>query len=123
MTRHSAALIIALVCLPQACATVHSNPVADRNVAIVIDNREMDFMRVYLVRGGTRIPIGEVHGTSRRTFHIPPSMLGADGSLELVGVQLAGRQEVVSEMVLVKAGQVVSWRLERVSSGMSISVR
>ena len=91
MTRHSAALIIALVCLPQACATVHSNPVADRNVAIVIDNREMDFMRVYLVRGGTRIPIGEVHGTSRRTLHIPPSMLGADGSLEPLAV--AGRDQ------------------------------
>ena len=123
MNRHSAALIIALVSLPQACTTVRSNSVADRNVVIVIDNREMEYMRVYLKRDGTRIPIGAVHGTSRRTLHIPPSMLGADGHLELVAVRLAGRQEMVSEMVIAKAGQVVSWRLERASSGLSISVR
>lgn len=85
-TRLVSAVLAALTGL-SACA--HPNgvpgevPLRGRGAVIEVRNDEFDDVIVYLIRGGTPIPLGVVPGLRRRAFGVSESQLGQGGGIAL----------------------------------------
>lgn len=85
-TRLVSAVLAALTGI-SACA--HSNstpgeiPLRGHGAVIDVRNDEFDDVIVYLIRGGTPIPLGVVPGLQRRAFGVSESQLGEGGGIAL----------------------------------------
>jgi hypothetical protein len=68
-------------------------------------------MRVYLLRGATQMPLGSVGTLEKRTFAVPSSMVGHDGTVRLVADPMGSRQTYVSDYIQAALGDRVTWSL------------
>ena len=114
---HSArthALWVALlaVCIG-ACARASDGARMDlsRTGAALIEvrNDQFDDCVIYLIRGGTPIPLGIAPGLSRRTFRVDPGLLGEGGSVVLGGGKRGGAIERVTSPFDLPQTRIASW--------------
>lgn len=80
-------------------------------VVWVSNNHDVD-VRVFLLRGSTRIPIGSVGSFSARRFVIPPAQVGSSGVLQLVAEAFASRATAAPEALDIEAGAEVEFHIE-----------
>lgn len=87
------------------------NPPAPGGALVTVENRHVQSMRVYLVRGATPIPLGSVDTLERRTFAVPTSVLGHSGTLRLMADPLGAADTFVSPTIQAAPGDHVEWSL------------
>lgn len=86
------------------------------SVVVFVSNDYGEDVRVFVVRGTTRIPIGSVGSYSARRFVIPPAQVGSSGVLELVAQSLASRAIAAPEALDLQSGAEVEFHIENVLS-------
>ena len=92
-------------------------------VLLTVTNSHVQDMRIYLLRGTTRIPLGSVSTGERRTFTLPTAMIGHGGAIRLGADPLGDRHMHESEVIPVGLGDQVEWRLAPSLSLSSFWVR
>lgn len=88
-----------------------------------MENRHVQDMRVYLIRGYTPIPLGSVGTLERRTFTLPTSMIGHGGTIQLMADPLGSRRTYTSDPIHAVPGDHVRWTLAPSLALSSFSVR
>ena len=131
MRRIARVLFLSLAAGPVGCATTsaHTGTLDDESVGasgatyVTVDNRNTQDVRVYVVRGESRILVGPVGSLEQRTFALPGSLVGDSGFLRLEVVTLASRQAFATELIPVGRGKEVQWQVESNLALSTILVR
>lgn len=118
--------LIALVA--NACATSRTAPhqidVEEVGVArLVVENRSLSEIQVYVIHGGARISLGRVPATHSVRLMLPANLLRA-GSLALHGEsrpRIENRRFVTAPFNVLP-GQTVRWRLEATGGRSFVSI-
>ena len=76
---------------------------------IEVRNDQFDDCVIYLIRGGTPIPLGIAPGLSRRTFRVDPGLLGEGGGVVLGGGKRGGTIERVTSPFDLPQSRIASW--------------
>ena len=84
---------------------------APGGAVLTVTNGHVQDMRIYLLRGATRIPLGSVSSAEHRTFALPTSMIGHMGEIRLMADPLGDRSTYESGVIPVGPGDRVEWRL------------
>ena len=90
---------------------------------VTVENRNPQDVRVYLVRGSTRIHLGPVGSLESRTFELPGSMIGGRGFLQLEVLTLASRQRYATDPIPIGRGKNLQWQIESNLALSSILLR
>lgn len=96
---------------------------APGGVSLIVTNGHVQDMRIYLLRGATRIPLGSLSTGERRAFALPTAMIGHTGVIRLGADPLGSRDMYESELIPVGLGEQVEWRLAPSLGLSSYSVR
>jgi hypothetical protein len=124
----TARLLVAAALLPTlACAgRGHHDPGAVEPLAgpmaVVIENHHYANVRIFVVHDGQTSRLGLVPAVSSATFDLPPTLVGQSGEIRLIAYPVAAFEKLVSEAVVVKPGQQVSWTLESSLARSSLAV-
>ncbi|SRR6476646_3627230 len=107
------ALVSILALAGLACAGSHrvdgTASLHARGAVVEIRNDEFDDLVVYLIRGGTPIPLGVVSGNSRRAFGLQNAQLGSGAG---VALGVAKRGEPISRWTAafeLPPGRIAFW--------------
>lgn len=84
-------------------------PLRGHGAVIEVRNDEFDDMMVYLVRGGTPIPLGLVPGLKRRVFGLSESQLADGGGLVLGAGQRGGQLQRLTLQFDLAPGRSATW--------------
>jgi len=76
---------------------------------VEVRNDQFDDCVIYLIRGGTPIPLGVAPGLSRRTFRIDPGLLGEGGGIILGGGKRGGTIQRVTSPFDLPQARIASW--------------
>jgi len=76
---------------------------------IEVRNDQFDDCVIYLIRGGTPIPLGIAPGLSRRTFRVDSALLGEGGGIVLGGGKRGGAIERVTSPFDLPQSRIASW--------------
>ena len=76
---------------------------------IEVRNDQFDDCVIYLIRGGTPVPLGVAPGLSRRAFHVRSSLLGDGGSVVLGSGNRGGAIERVTSPFDLPQARIASW--------------
>jgi hypothetical protein len=104
---------LAILMVVSACArstgTSGAFPLRGHGAVVEVRNDEFDDVVVYLIRGGTPIPLGVVPGLTRRTFGVSESQLADGGAIALgAGARGGPVQRSTSPFDLVP-GRIATW--------------
>jgi len=83
-----------------------------RAIPLDVQNNYRADVTILLVRGGQRRRLGTVPPSSRRLLLVPASFAGDQGGFALLADPVAGSGSVLSQTVVVRAGQRLVWTLE-----------
>lgn len=108
----TAALLPALACAGQRHAGPSDLEPAEGPMAVAVENHHYANVRIFVVHDGQTSRLGLVPAASSAVFNLPPSLVGQTGEIRLVAYPVAAFEKLVSEAVIVKPGQQVSWTLE-----------
>lgn len=75
--------------------------------SIIVDNRQVAEMRIYIVRGSQRLRLGTVPAASKRVFVIPEHLLTATPLIRFLADPIGGRALPVSQEISVSPGEQV----------------
>lgn len=124
-------ILVPLVIALAAPACAHPRTAADRppgdgdsrtpSVLRVTNHNWLD-VTVYVQHDGARSRVGLVTAASTRTFVLPRRLIGADGSIFLVGEPVGTLASVASDVLHVLPGQPIEWTLESDLERSSASV-
>ena len=70
-----------------------------------VQNRNFLDMNIYVVRGGQRVRLGRVTGSSSEVFTIPDYLVRGAGTLRFLADPIGGRNEPVTREILVNRGE------------------
>lgn len=73
-----------------------------------VENRNFLDMNVFVLRGGQRIRLGMVPGTSTRVLTIPQSLIFGSTSLRFLADPIGSRQTPISDDIVVNPGDQVT---------------
>jgi hypothetical protein len=76
---------------------------------IEVRNDRFDDCVIYLIRGGTPVPLGVAPGLSRRTFRVDPGLLGQGGGVILGSGKRGGTIERVTSPFDLPEARIASW--------------
>ena len=110
------AALLSLLPLVAACATAPSpwdgadaGPDLRRSITVV--NENFQDVRVYLVIGAGRHPLGFVQSERSRTFRVSPALLGPDGLVHLAADPTGGGPSHDSREIALGFGERLIWTL------------
>lgn len=110
----SCVLRIALVgVVPAGCA--HGTDGARRELVrtgaslIEVRNDQFDDCVIYLIRGGTPIPLGVAAGLSHRTFRVDPALLAEGGGVVLGSGKRGGTVTRITSPFDLPQARIASW--------------
>lgn len=87
---------------------------------ITIENNNWSSVRVSVVRGGSRMRLGNITSMNSETFEIPSHFLNTGTFMHLLAEVIDGsRRTAVTERIQVRPGLVVQWQIENVLSQSS----
>jgi hypothetical protein len=112
--------------LAVAGCTMHGAPATHRRhtvqtVSIVVDNRELADLQIFLLRDGAQLPVGYVEGMTRRSLRIP-AVGPLTTQFALMAATRSSLEGLRSPTIIVAPGQSISWRLDRASQGANVIV-
>jgi hypothetical protein len=90
-------------------------------VLVEVESRNWNDITVYLMTGGLPQRLGMVTALGSATFKFSAHKLNTSGDVRLRALPVAG-QAFTSETILVRPGQVITWRLENDLDNSSLSV-
>ncbi len=98
---------------------------APRGIPVSVVNHNYSDVCVYVLRGATRYPLGPVASGQQRTFAVPNTVVGGQGTLRLVAEPLGHgeRDTHVSEWIPAGHGRSVEWTLAPALKMSSFVVR
>jgi len=108
------ALCVALLAVGAAgCAratNAASRDLSTTGAALIeVRNDQFDDCVIYLIRGGTPVPLGVAPGLSHRTFRVNPGLLGEGGGLVLGAGKRGGTIERVTSPFDLPQARIASW--------------
>ena len=112
---HVAATATAATCVAAifgcAAATNFNDPefgvAASQGVTLAVVNRNLEDVRVHLLRGSTPVPVGTVGAMQSRSFRVSRAELGSSRVLRLSVVATPSRARIAMIPVDVEPGQTV----------------
>lgn len=104
-----ALLLAFLVIAAGACAKkgTQTERQLEPRTTLRVDNRSWSQMTIYVIRGGQRVRLGQVSGSSASTFVIPPNLLFGGTSLRFLADPLGSNVTPVSQEITVFPGDRV----------------
>jgi hypothetical protein len=90
-------------------------------VDVHVESRNWSDITVYLITGGLPQRLGMVTALNSATFTFPALRLNTTGDVRLRALPVAG-SPFTSETILVRPGQMITWRLENDLDASSLSV-
>lgn len=111
----AAAIVIALgACAPAigGAGAGRSDVQRDDQVRLVLTNHNWADVAVYLIRGGSRVRLGDVPSMSERVLMVPRAMLGASTNVRLLIDPIGSRHVHVTDPIFVSPGQVIEMAVE-----------
>ena len=93
---------------------------ADASASLEVENNTTLDVRIFLLRAGMPTRLGTVEGMSTATFDLKPEMLGRD--IRFYASPVGGRQRTITDMIVVKPGQLVSLHLDNMMRSYRLSV-
>jgi hypothetical protein len=107
-------MLLVAVMATTACAT--SSNAADlmhsmrgRGAVVEVRNDEFDDLIIYLIRGGTPIPLGIAPGLSRRALRVFEGQLGNGGAVVLGAGQRGGPIQRTTAPFDLAPGRIATW--------------
>ena len=88
---------------------------------VVVDNQNFNDMNVYVVKGGSRILIGNAASMKKSTLTIPPSATPVDLRVRLIAVPPGGSRPIATPTTIVPAGQRIYWTIGSDASMSTVS--
>ena len=76
---------------------------------IEVRNDQFDDCVIYLIRGGTPVPLGVAPGLSHRTFRVGPGLLSEGGGVVLGSGKRGGSIERVTSPFDLPQSRIASW--------------
>ena len=121
--------VIGSVLLLSGCAALVGDPDSafakpgGGDLTLSVVNRNFEDVRVYMLRGAARMPLGQVEGLNTRDFQISGAWLGCERVLRLAMVTRASLQEFRMLPIDVVPGQMVEARFETSIGNSSVRIR
>jgi len=119
----AAGLILLAGCAGRALESTLPVEYGDRSVRLRVTNDHLEDVRVYLVRGSTRVPLGSVGSLDARSFSLSPAVLGTSPVVCLVVESLGSHTTLTTMPVDVRPGQIVDARLANRLRFAAVAVR
>lgn len=92
-----------------AADSAAADSVAEGATLEVENNSTLD-VRVFVLRAGMQSRLGTVTGMTTARFALPPNVI--DRELRLYANPVAGWTRLVTETLVIRPGQLVSWKLD-----------
>ena len=92
-----------------AGAAAHRDLLRTGAALLEVRNDQFEDCVIYLIRGGTPVPLGVAPGLSRRTFRVDPALLGEGGGVVLGGGKRGGAVERVTSPFDLPQARIASW--------------
>lgn len=99
------ALFLVAACGP---ASRRSAGGGEPQTTVMVENRNFLDMNVFVLRGGQRIRLGTVPGSSTRVLVIPQSLIFGSTSLRFLADPIGSRQTPISDDIVVRPGDQVT---------------
>lgn len=92
-----------------ACASSQSNAAVSRDepAAVIVDNRSVLDMNIYVIRAGQRIRLGTAGGLNKTRLTIPGSLVFGATTLRFLADPIGSSRSPVSEEINVSAGDEI----------------
>jgi hypothetical protein len=103
----------AAACGRKPVETTAGGAVRADSTSIVIENRALYDMTIYVLEGSTRRRLGTANSVSTTRLDIPRSVVGNGRDLQFLADPFAGRGNAVSERIYVRPGEQVSMTIVR----------
>lgn len=89
-----------------ACAGREEGPAQPRppRTTVHIENHNFLEMKIYLLRSGQRVRLGEVPGSGSRTFTIPSHMVFGITTLQFLADPIGSSRTPISQQIAVQPG-------------------
>ena len=78
--------------------------------SLEVENNSTADVRIFVLRGSMPTRLGLVSGMSTATFELRPQLI--DREIRLYATPVGGTQRARTDMFRVRAGQMVSWKLD-----------
>ena len=78
--------------------------------SLEVENNSTADVRIFVLRGSMPTRLGLVSGMSTATFELRPQLI--DREIRLYATPVGGTQRARTDMFRVRAGQLVSWKLD-----------
>lgn len=95
----------------------------DNPVTLEVENRSWATMHVYVVSGGQWESLGQVTSQTTESYELSSSMLGTSDEVRLAADPVGSTRAYLSDPVLVRPGDRVSWTLQNNLSMSSVMVQ
>lgn len=112
--------VILLALVGVACASARggdegsssaSSPYHERPVTVSVENQSWNTIHVYVLAGGQSRSLGQLSSQNTATYEVPPSIMGSREEIRLVADPIGSREGFISDRILVRPGDSVSWTL------------
>jgi hypothetical protein len=107
----AAGLVLLVGCAGRAFESAVPTEHGNRNVGLRVINDHAEDVRVYLIRGSTRVPVGSVGSFTSRTFKLSAAVLGPLPMVCLAVEAVGSHRNLTTIPVDVSLGQMVEARL------------
>ena len=112
----TAAIVALAACARQAGSPAPPPAAADaaqvpaEGATLEVENNSTLDVRVFLLRAGMQTRLGSVAGLSTVTFELKPNMI--DREVRLYANPVGGSARTITETLVIRPGQTVSWKLD-----------
>jgi len=93
---------------------------AEAGASLEVENNTTLDVRIFLLRAAMPTRLGTVEGMSTARFDLKADMLGRD--VRFYASPVGGRQRTITDMIVVKPGQLVSLHLDNMMRSYRLSV-
>ena len=119
----AASLVFLVGCAGRSVQSVVPVEYGNREVGLRVINDHAEDVRVYLIRGSSRVPVGSVASFTSRTFKLSAAVLGPVPTVCLSVEALGSHRTLTTVPVDVSLGQTVEARLGNRLRFANVAVR
>ncbi len=119
----TATMLLAVGCAGGAARRNAAVGALGGGVDLHVNNRASGDMRLFLVRNGVSIRIGDVPGFSARTFGVSAAQLGSGREVHLMARVRSNAHERRSRVFTAAAGQRIVWMINMHPSSDMVQIR
>lgn len=110
-----------------ACAgprqNVEPNPVQAEGFSLVLNNRHLLDVNIFIQRDGLSSRLATVIGSSSRSILLPLWMLGQSKAIRLIAEPIGADTRYVTDILVVQPGQMIELNVESLLSRSNYSIQ